>query len=154
MRGCATEWSAERHATCVAADHCETCINLMGRPGCNNQIFPLSRARCHICSATGNTTLCANPQTAAPSLCPTFTANDRCFILRRGETFERGCVSSESVCADPANCFTCDGHGCNNVDVNTLVLPEAPGSAVINAISSSLMIVVALMVSAQFSDLL
>lgn len=125
----------------------------MGRPGCNSGIFPSTRARCHICSSTGNSSSCAAPQTGAPQLCPTFVANDRCFILRRGETFERGCVSSESVCQNPEHCHTCDGHSCNNVDVMTLNLPDAPGSAVINAISSSLMVVVALLAGAQFRQL-
>lgn len=125
----------------------------MGRPGCNSGIFPSNRARCHTCSATGNTTSCATTQTGAPSLCPTFSHNDRCFILRRGETFARGCVSSETVCENPEHCFVCDGHGCNSVDVNTLTLPDAPGAAVINAVTSSVVMVAALLAGIQFRQL-
>lgn len=153
VRGCATEWSPERFESCASADHCETCMNIMGRPGCNSGVFPFSRARCHTCSATGNDTACATTQTGAPTLCPNFAANDRCFVLRRGDTFARGCVSSEPVCESQEHCFSCDGHGCNSADVSTLELSDAPGAAVINAVTSSLMMVIALLVGAQFQQL-
>lgn len=111
VRGCATEWSDERHNSCRTADHCQSCVNIMGAPGCNSGVFPVNRVRCHICSATGNTTACATAQIGAAQLCPQFNATDRCFILRRGETFERGCVSSERVCESGEHCHVCDGHG-------------------------------------------
>lgn len=111
VRGCATEWSIVQFDACASAEYCQSLINIMDRPGCSSEIhdilivvksiFPL--ARCHVCAATGNATECSIQPNAAPSLCPTFNANDRCFFLRHGETIERGCVSSESLCSDPSN---------------------------------------------------
>lgn len=131
MRGCDADLPQEVASNCTGTD-CQLCTNLMAHPGCNNFVFPLTRSRCFVCTADGNDTMCALPQTLTPQICPLFALNDRCFILRRGTTFARGCVSSENVCEDPAHCHTCDGHGCNDNDVNLLTLPEAPGSALIN----------------------
>ena len=62
-------------------------------------------------------------------------------------------MTNERVCEDPANCFTCDGHGCNNVDVNTLTLPDAPGAGVVNVLSTSVLMVLTAMLGLQMRDL-
>lgn len=131
VRGCLNTLGGPEQFQCTG-QNCFSCTNLrIGtgfHPGCNNIIFPEHRIRCHVCNSTTSFD-CVGEQTNPPIICPRFVDGDQCFIMRRGDTFSRGCVSDEPICAQGNACYTCPGEGCNMANATSIELPEAPNSA-------------------------
>ncbi|GAB0087855.1 hypothetical protein DMENIID0001_022090 [Sergentomyia squamirostris] len=137
-RGCLNTLTGPEQFQCTG-DSCMSCTNVQTgvgfHPGCNNIIFPEHRQRCHVCNTSINFH-CADEQTNPAVICTRFVPGDECFIMRRGESFTRGCVSDEPICRQNGTCFTCAGEGCNFANVSTINLPDAPGSASISTVVS------------------
>uniref|UniRef100_A0A1B0CLA0 DUF753 domain-containing protein n=1 Tax=Lutzomyia longipalpis TaxID=7200 RepID=A0A1B0CLA0_LUTLO len=140
VRGCLNSLSGPEQFQCTG-QNCMSCTNLrIGtgfHPGCNNVIFPEHRIRCHVCNSTTNLRDCLGEQTSPATICSRFVDGDSCFIMRRGDSFARGCVSDEPVCLQENACYTCIGEGCNFANVTSIELPEAPiGGNSANTISA------------------
>lgn len=140
LRGCASDLDGEVLATCQNNDaHCEICVGESNTAthGCNKNIFPLHRHRCHQCRGDLNGT-CDLIPLGLPAVCEMFDANDSCYILRTSTTVTRGCMSSRGTnCDNPDLCYICELTGCNNI--NGTAVPIAPGTAVTNTVSTVLL---------------
>jgi len=115
IRGCLGELD---NATATECDS-ETC-QICGGHNCNVGLFPPNRIFCHICSGGINST-CAGNITAVMTVCPTYVADDRCYIARPNGNFERGCLSSATTRCEHNSCHICPGSGCNFVDYNSAI---------------------------------
>lgn len=123
LRGCAITLDNVTASECDS-ETCQTCMgtDISGaNEGCNSGIFPANRLSCVVCTGGENST-CAGQVTAAPTICPVYDAEDRCFVARPNRNFERGCMSSSRTrCRDGESCLICIGNGCNLVDFNSAI---------------------------------
>ncbi|XP_011179975.1 uncharacterized protein LOC105210608 [Zeugodacus cucurbitae] len=141
IRGCASELDNATAASCHNELECLICSFA---EGCNRRVFPISRSQCLQCS--GNSTSdCAANVYARPTVCPTYRLGDKCYIRNNGKnktnSFERGCLSSaqaRKLCVNEANCFTCEGVGCNFLSANSTQIPVARDGAAF--VSSSIVV--------------
>uniref|UniRef100_A0A1L8D9T7 DUF753 domain-containing protein n=1 Tax=Nyssomyia neivai TaxID=330878 RepID=A0A1L8D9T7_9DIPT len=138
VRGCMNTLSGPEQFQCTG-DKCLSCTNVQSgagfHPGCNNVIFPEHRLRCHVCNSTTSLVDCLGEQTSPAVICPRHFPSDSCFVMRRGESFARGCLSEQPICNQWGACFTCAGEGCNFANVTSLDIPEAPGDNSASSIS-------------------
>ncbi|CAD7013300.1 unnamed protein product [Ceratitis capitata] len=113
LRGCLSSLSQAEQSSCQAAGSCAIC---MGN-SCNNEIFPINRRRCHICTSAVNSECAREPNFL--QVCPLYAADDRC-VTTRTEYTERGCESSQLTCdtSDEHTCQICTGDGCNTAELS------------------------------------
>lgn len=102
--------------TCTSTT-CAKCIE----NNCNDKIFPGDRLRCNECPSTNVECQKDLSQTSDfYKVCSVFKASDKCYAYLVGDKFERGCISTATTAANtecnkanPKNCLTCVGNGCN-----------------------------------------
>lgn len=87
IRGCVSELDPDVLTNCQNnIFSCEICVGTtnVSVHGCNNQVFPKHRHRCHQCRGDLNGTCDGIPLGLART-CEMFEENDRCYILRTSE---------------------------------------------------------------------
>ena len=131
------------------------CLICTFTEGCNRQVFPLHRASCVQCSGNENST-CATDLYAKAQICPIYKLGEKCYIRHDGyntsTSVQRGCLSSgqaNGFCKDTSNCYTCEGAGCNFLEINSTEIPLARDSAVTYS-GASLLLLLATVVSSRF----
>ncbi|ALC49310.1 CG15347, partial [Drosophila busckii] len=143
LRGCVGELNNKTLASCNNEMECDTC----GFDGCNRQIFPMHRAQCLQCSGNSSNSSCAIEVYAMSKACPIYKLGEKCYIRNSRRvangSFQRGCLSSAHAnkqCVKDGNCYTCEGRGCNFLQANDTLIPQARDSAVSVMLSAGLLL--------------
>lgn len=124
------------------------CLICTFTEGCNRQVFPSHRIQCLQCSGNDANSTCATDIYMKPQYCPIYKLGDKCYIRNDGrnnsDSVQRGCLSSaqaNGLCKDTSNCYTCEGAGCNFLELNSTQIPLARDSAATYATSAVLLLV-------------
>lgn len=154
IRGCAVDLDNATASNCNNEMECLICTFT---EGCNRQVFPTHRASCLQCSGDNENSTCATDIYRKPAICPLYKLGDKCYIRKDGRntstSVQRGCLSSaqaNGLCKDVSNCYTCEGPGCNFLELNTTVIPMAGDSAVTIGASAALLLLAGVMSSRFF----
>ncbi|XP_052563273.1 uncharacterized protein LOC120415390 isoform X2 [Culex pipiens pallens] len=120
-RGCRGDLAADEIAACSGVSNCTICTGT----GCNGNVFPPNRLRCHRCNSLLDKQ-CSNQLTgnATSSYCEVYSPYDSCYTRIRNDILERGCQSdlenSACIILDKKHCQTCEGNNCNEISKTKL----------------------------------
>lgn len=117
-RGCFNELTVNS-TECEASEACEICSG----SNCNQNVFPLQRLMCHVCSGDANST-CAGEVNTTMTYCSLYVNDDNCYTARPAGNYERGCMSlrpNTDRCTGDESCFICPGNGCNFGEYNSAI---------------------------------
>ncbi|XP_073835559.1 uncharacterized protein [Musca autumnalis] len=113
-RGCLSNLYDEEFTTCLdgTSTTCQKCTG----DKCNNNVFPETRLKCHICDSSTDPS-CENAPNSL-GICPLYDNDDTCVTAFRNDVTYRGC-SSNLLCdaTNTKKCVKCSGEGCNTVNL-------------------------------------
>ncbi|XP_068147667.1 G surface protein, allelic form 168 [Drosophila tropicalis] len=111
-RGCMADLGGDDYIECLNGGNSTKCSSCSG-DNCNEELHPIERLSCHVCSSNEDENCEAKPTSS--SICLLHTGDQQCLttIDPEGKT-QRGCSASLACSStNPQNCQACSGSNCN-----------------------------------------
>ncbi|XP_055687112.1 uncharacterized protein LOC129792254 [Lutzomyia longipalpis] len=114
-RGCLNQLSQGEQLYCLSEDFGENCA-ICNVNGCNRDIFPDNRLKCHQCDSATDPTCNIAKSTRTATFCDDYSQEMQCItLIRNDKRVQRMCSKTPfEQCNNGISCKRCNTNGCNN----------------------------------------
>ncbi|XP_055701249.1 uncharacterized protein LOC129800686 [Phlebotomus papatasi] len=124
-RGCLNQLSEGEQLYCKNEEFGENCVTC-SQSGCNRDIFPANRLKCHQCDSQTDPSCNTAKSTRTATYCEDHSAENQCLtIISADKRVRRMCTTTPAAnCNGAISCSRCYTNGCNNEAVSIAQLQQ------------------------------